>query len=433
VFDITGGIAISGATGNTFLPHGPDLTLGVNYYYVEVTNTIGSQTRTIASIPARLTVQPGERAMEPTISSQPRSALYFPTETIRALEVAAASPDSGTLSYQWFSNTTASGTGGSAILGETNAAFTPPVNLASPGTHHYYVVVTNTNPNVTGATIATTTSRPVQVRVSTPSGAVPNARVTVNTGVRRNYIRGYGAMDVAWSNFPETTAQDTDLLFNPDYGLGLNMLRIMIMPGNINIETTMRDLVAGDRPDFYNNVRIANSYGGSVLASPWSPPREWKTNNSIDGSGRLIPAYYRQYSGYLRSFAQHMFNNGAPIYAISIQNEPNYTAGYDGALWSPNEMRDFFIEVGHFTRGVRGFGGGRDTPVVLTMIGESANNPDIQYPAMDDARSRAVIDLLARHNYGERASHMDQNRLHGKEIWMTEMNINGGKDRKSVV
>jgi glucuronoarabinoxylan endo-1,4-beta-xylanase len=96
-----------------------------------------------------------------------------------------------------------------------------------------------------------------------------------------------------------------------------------------------------------------------------------------------------------------MYDNGAPIYAISISNEPNYTAGYDGCEWKPEQMRKFFEEVGHFTDGVRGFGGGKQRPVVLTVNGESANTPFINVAAMTSPQSRAAIDLLCRHVYGE--------------------------------
>jgi hypothetical protein len=162
-----------------------------------------------------------------------------------------------------------------------------------------------------------------------------------------------------------------------------------------------------------------------VLASPWSPPKEWKSNNSINGGGHLIHAYRRQFANYLKNFARHMYDNGAPIYAISIANEPNYTAGYDGCEWSPAEMRDFYKEVGRFTNGVRGFGGGVEIPTVLTVNGESANNPNINDLALNDPISNAVIDLLARHVYGDQQENLwNHPNRNGKEVWMTEHNIN---------
>jgi O-glycosyl hydrolase len=237
-------------------------------------------------------------------------------------------------------------------------------------------------------------------------------------------------MDVGWANFPLTSAADTELLFNPDTGLGLNILRIMIMPWNTNIDAMMEQLVGKDRPDYYENVKIVNKYDGYVLATPWSPPAEWKDNNSTKGDGKLLPRYYQAYADYLRAFARHMNEKGAPIYAIAIQNEPNYKVDYDGCLWSNAEMRDFFKQVGHFTTGVRGYGKGAEIPSVMTMNGESANHPNINDEALDDPASRAVIDIIGRHTYGNRQNRYAKALDHAtdpKEVWMTEHNINSGK------
>jgi hypothetical protein len=185
-------------------------------------------------------------------------------------------------------------------------------------------------------------------------------------------------------------------------------------------------------PDYYESVKIVNKYGGYVLASPWSPPKEWKSNNSINSGGHLLPAYYKKFATYLRSFCQYMYYKGAPVYAVSIANEPNYAGGYDGCEWSPDQMRDFFIEVGQFTEGVRGYGGGREIPVVLTVNGESANNPNINFSALLDPVSRAAIDLYARHVYGSQTNTLWESPYADykegspwrTECWMTEHNIN---------
>jgi len=259
----------------------------------------------------------------------------------------------------------------------------------------------------------------------------PNMVITVDTNTKFQYVRGFGGMEVGWGNFPRTNTGDTELMYNPDTGLGLNILRIMIMPNNTDINKTMSDLVAGGRPDYYENVKIVNKYGGYVLASPWSPPSEWKSNkhNTTRDNGRLLPAHYLDYANYLKTFALNMYQNGAPIYAVSIQNEPNYSVDYDGCLWTQNEMRDFFLQTGHFTNGVRGFGGGKEIVSVRTMNGESANHPNINNAALSNPVSRAAIDIIGRHTYGNRQYRYEQAIDHPtdpKEVWMTENNINSG-------
>jgi O-glycosyl hydrolase len=281
---------------------------------------------------------------------------------------------------------------------------------------------------VTGFILTTCVSDPSRIR---PQDV--NLVITIDTDTKFQYVRGFGGMDVGWRNFPHTLTRDTELMYNPDTGLGLNILRIMIMPWNTDINETMRQLVSEDRPYYYENVKIVNKYGGYVLASPWTPPIAWKSNNShhTRGDGRLLREHYQDYANYLRAFSQNMLDNGAPIYVVSIQNEPNYGVDYDGCLWSGTEMMDFFLQVGHFTTGVRGFGGGVEIESVRTMNGESANNTNINDAALNNPESRAVIDIIGRHTYGNQQIRYARALDHPtdpKEVWMTEKNINSGNE-----
>ena len=60
----------------------------------------------------------------------------------RTISVKANPPTSGSLSYQWYSNTNASNRGGTPIRGATSSSYNVPVLIA--GEYYHYVVVTNT-------------------------------------------------------------------------------------------------------------------------------------------------------------------------------------------------------------------------------------------------------------------------------------------------
>jgi len=421
-------LLIEGATHTTYIPAVDLLRAGRNYFFVLVTNNEGvDKVATETSIPAIIEMVLGERAAAPRIDEQPKDQLAFPGEAIDPLSITAVSPDAGQISYQWYSNTRSAITGATAIDGATSSSYQPAVTSGQKA--YFYVAVTNTNANVASDDkVVTINSKVVKVSLIDPGSLTANAFVNISDPSietnRFQYVRGYGGMEVLWGNFPETKPEDTELMYDPDQ-LGYNILRVMIPPTNTDMEANMLDAVTRLRQYYYENVKIVNKHGGYVLASPWSPPKDWKSNNSVNGGGILIPTYYKLFANYLRNYAQHMYDKGAPVYAVSISNEPNYTAGYDGCEWTPEEMRDFFKEVGHFTDGVRGFGGGRETPVVLTMNGESANTPNINLAALDDPISNAAIDLLARHIYGEQTVNLwDYPTRNGKEVWMTEHNIN---------
>jgi hypothetical protein len=77
----------------------------------------------------------------PTINSQPSNATQnlCINGAATLLSVSASSPNP--ITYQWYSNATASTNGGIAIAGETNASYLPPSNVA--GTTYYYVICTD--------------------------------------------------------------------------------------------------------------------------------------------------------------------------------------------------------------------------------------------------------------------------------------------------
>jgi len=118
----------------------------------------------------------------PIISSHPQSATYAQNATPNALSVAASVTDGGTLSYQWYSNTTDSNAGG-ATVGANSASYTP--STATVGTMYYYVVVTNTNNNATESKTAIATSNTAAVTITAdiePSSDATLQSLTVSAG-----------------------------------------------------------------------------------------------------------------------------------------------------------------------------------------------------------------------------------------------------------
>jgi hypothetical protein len=164
----TGGTLITDATGSSYTP--PTGTAGTTYYYVEITNSkTGSPDNMIASQTAAITVTSvvsPVNAQTPIISGQPQSVTVV-IDAPTTLSVTASVSDNGTLSYQWYSNTADSNTGGTAITGATSSSYSPPT--ATTGTNWYYVVVTNTNSNVSGIQTATATSNAASVTVEEAS------------------------------------------------------------------------------------------------------------------------------------------------------------------------------------------------------------------------------------------------------------------------
>ncbi|WP_226742919.1 hypothetical protein, partial [Polaribacter gangjinensis] len=127
----SGGTSIDGATASSYDP--PTDTVGTNYYYVEISFDSGGCDKIVSDV-ATVTVTP-----QLTIDSVATNQSICIGGTAAEFEVTFTG-GTGTPSYQWFSNTINSNSGGTAIAGATNAKYTPaPFN--TDGSFFYYATV----------------------------------------------------------------------------------------------------------------------------------------------------------------------------------------------------------------------------------------------------------------------------------------------------
>lgn len=166
---ITGGKPINEATNKT-------LTIdawapGTTYYYCVVTNmdnsVSGSKSATATSDILQITV-PRIDAAAPVFKNFEQHE-FTVKPGMRLMITIPVTGDS--LSYQWYSNSVNSTTGGKPISGATDESLT--IDALAPGTTYYYCVATNTNINVNGNTTATATSDILQITVPRIDAAAP--------------------------------------------------------------------------------------------------------------------------------------------------------------------------------------------------------------------------------------------------------------------
>ena len=118
----------------------------------------------------------------PTIASHPASSNYVEGDTALPLSISASVTDGGSLDYQWYSNTSNSTDGASAISGATDSSYTP--SAVFVGTTYYFCVVTNRNNSATGEKIASATSDIAAITVS----AKVNAQIPIISSPKENQI-----------------------------------------------------------------------------------------------------------------------------------------------------------------------------------------------------------------------------------------------------
>lgn len=154
----SGGMPIANAQNDYY--HAPTAATGTVYYYCVV--GIPGSTASITSDAAAVTVSSLTHAAIPDIIMDPQDKTVYVGENA-TLNVQAATGDAGTLSYQWYTSTSDSNSGGQPIANATGSTFGAPTEAA--GTTYYYVKVTNTNNSVTGTKTATATSMAAAVKV----------------------------------------------------------------------------------------------------------------------------------------------------------------------------------------------------------------------------------------------------------------------------
>jgi len=371
----------------------------------------------------------------PVITAQTGIKRYITGMTTNPLSVTATASDGGALTYQWYQVDTAANSGGTALEGQTGATYQP--STAAEGTSYYYAVVTN--PAAHSLEASQTTSAPITAIVI---DTLPAADAAVNiTETQHQYVRGFGGMSNAFNyGKPEAGSdprfmemRDIETMFGPG-GLDYTILRIMIYPYPLSeVVSGQVEPQMSHTSTYINAVKKVNEYGGYVLASPWTAPAHMKTNDSLAAGGSLKTNMYADYAQYLRTFANDMAGRGAPIYAISLQNEPSLKVSYDGMEWSAAEHRDFLKNNGNFTRSpspIKGWGGGTEQPFVKVVSGEAHQIGTWYDGAMKaviaDPAAHANMDLVAYHVYGGSGDYnsVTINGTLKRETWMTEYNIN---------
>jgi O-glycosyl hydrolase len=184
--------------------------------------------------------------------------------------------------------------------------------------------------------------------------------------------------------------------------LGLSLLRVRIDPS----------FTAGGASNWgaeLGNAQEAIAAGSNVnvIATPWTPPAVYKTNNSTV-MGSLNPSSYGAYAAYLESFVTYMASGGVNLYGISMQNEPDANVTYESCAWTGAQMDTWVAN---------------NASVLTTrlIMPESENfNTSYSDPALADPNAVGHIAIVAGHLYGSSPSYYANAENAQKDVWMTE-------------
>ena len=235
--------------------------------------------------------------------------------------------------------------------------------------------------------------------------AVINAAsvATINADKTYQVIRGFGGINLPDWGVDLTESQRKTAFTNCDNCLGFTVLRVY---------------VSDDSNAWKKSVpvaKFAQQQGATIFATPWNPPSYMCEKFSSGGrSGkRLRRDKYGDYVNHLNKFVDFMKANGVNIYAISIQNEPDYAQEW--TWWTSQECVDFLANYAD--------------RIKIKVISPETFQYNKQYynDILNNAKANANTDIFATHFYGTLRSQMDfprlENNLYPRELWMTEVYV----------
>lgn len=228
-------------------------------------------------------------------------------------------------------------------------------------------------------------------------------KIAITPGTVYQTIAGFGGANRMWGTESLNATEAAKAFGTGDNQLGLSIFRVRLSSNK------------AEWPIIVDAVKEANKNGVKVLACPWSPPANLKSNNS-DIGGYLLPKNYTAFKDYINDFIVFMNTNGAKIDVVSIQNEPDIKVTYESCDYSPTDFINFIKAPGQIV------GAKLAAP-------ESFNfNPSLTDAVLSDDAVAQKIDIVAGHIYGGGIANFPLAEQKKKEIWMTEflLNLNTG-------
>ena len=161
--------------------------------------------------------------------------------------------------------------------------------------------------------------------------------------------------------------------YDPGEGIGYTLARTHINSCDFSLGSWALDPVAGDTslshfsldpmrtwvlPLIHDARAAAGAENFRLLASPWSPPSWMKTNGRMIFGGGLRPDCRQAWADYFVRFIQEMDRQEhIPVWAITVQNEPQAVQTWESCVFSAAEERDFVRDYLGPTLARAGMGG----------------------------------------------------------------------------
>ena len=278
----------------------------------------------------------------------------------------------------------------------------------------------NTVMNTPGTTILTATFTPADTTDYTTASTTTALTVVPSTGTAlidfgaaEQTIEGFGGSE-AWSG-PMASATINELYGTAAGDLALTIMRVRIAPATWTSSTQTADTTQWTTE--LGNASAAQALGATIFATPWTPPPSMKIDNASRSngteSGILNPASYADFAAYLKAYVTYATSQGVNLYAVSMQNEPDWDPmTYESCLWTAGQFDTWLASFGSVpTAG---------TSVKLMMPESFSFSPAMSAAALNDPTAEPNIGIIAGHLYGAPPTFPTLAKSLGKDVWETE-------------
>ncbi len=268
----------------------------------------------------------------------------------------------------------------------------------------------------------------------------PDAALSFDPDSTYQTIEGFGAFNTLSFWKDEPYAQKLDMVTGD---LGLSIMRFELPPtfhGKKDSAYNLDGWVFGGPTlgDNFRDVRELHKRGvNKFIASIWSPPAWMKTKNS-EGEGpttklggNLREDMYEEFAAYCAAYCKTFKEEtGVELYAIGLQNEPEFSEPYNSCVYTPSRMREALRATGKKFREE-----GINTKIYLPEALPAQHHvADFLNAVNADDETRNYAGIFAIHNYDrdgmnvggasakqwEEYFKLAQSTPPAKELWMTE-------------
>ena len=270
-------------------------------------------------------------------------------------------------------------------------------------------------------------------------GPATAATIRIDPDQRFQSMVGFGAAMIdASANLIHAMPPDrrqallSELFGRRGEGLGLSFTRLTVGASDFSPTHYSLDDSPGNQPDpelkYYSieparramlpttREALAINPDLKVMISPWSAPAWMKTSGSLI-KGKLDPQAYPAFARYFLRTIEEFGREGVPVYALTIQNEPDFEPdNYPGMRMGPADRAAFI--GGHLGPLLEAHG----NKTKILDWDHNWDKPEMPLGTLADPVARRYISGVAWHCYAGDVAAQSKVRdaYPDKDVWFTE-------------